>query len=140
MIKTLAPIALAATAALALSAPSAAKDNDTPTAEMSKGEAKLAKLLEGRVAEKPQSCVRLFPSRNLQIIDETALVYGRGNVIYVNVPRNAEDLDDSDAILTRPSGNSLCRSDQVTTFDRHVGFYTGNIFLGDFVPYRRVDS
>lgn len=129
-----------AIAALALAGGSAvAQDDDAAAAEPTKGEIELAKLLEGRVAGEPQNCIRLFPSKNLRIIDETALVYGSGRTIYVNVPRNPEDLDDWDGIQTRPFGTRLCRSTPVTTFQRDTGFYTGNIFLSEFVPYRRVD-
>ena len=35
------------------------------------------------------------------------------------------------------SASQLCRLDQVTTHSRTGNFYTGNIMLQDFVPYRR---
>ncbi len=101
------------------------------------GEEKLARMLDGRVAGEPESCVRTFPSGNLTIVDGTALVYKQGSTLWVNIPSNPKYLDDSDALLTRQFGTRLCRTDIVTTFDRSVGFYTGNIFLGDFVPYRK---
>ena len=126
-------LSLAAIAGLALTAgPSVA-------GERLSGEARLAKLLEGRVAGKPKSCINTFSNRNSRVIDETALVYGSGRTIWVNVPRNAEDLDDSDALVIRMHGSQLCRQDIVTTIDTASGFYTGNVFLGDFVPYTRAD-
>lgn len=101
------------------------------------GEEKLAKMLEGRVPGQPQSCIHSYPVRSLKIIDGTALVYKSGRTLYVNVPHDPESLDDRDILVTRRSGSSLCRMDTVTTIDRGHGGYTGNIFLGDFIPYTK---
>ena len=128
------PIALA-TAALSLLAAPALQAQDR--AEMTKGEAKLAKMLEGRVAGKPSDCIRTIGSRNLQQIDKTALVYRDGDTIWVNYTRSPKYIDDSDYLVIRKfSGSQLCRSDQVTTRDRFGNFFSGVIFLEDFVPYR----
>lgn len=128
---------IAALAALTmLSAPGAAQQD--AAAQPSKGEIKLAKLLEGRVAGEPQSCVRTLPSENINVIDGTALVVGRGRTIYVNVPRDPGSLDDDDILVIRKfSGSQLCRLDWIETRDRLGYFYNGNVMLGDFVPYTR---
>ncbi len=124
-------------AASMLAAPAAA--NEDAAAAPTKGEVKLAKLLEGRVAGEPRSCVRSLPSERIEVIDGTALVVGRGNTIYVNIPHDPESLDDSDVlVIRRTNGTSLCRLDWIETHDRFVGFYTGNVMLSDFVPYTRV--
>jgi hypothetical protein len=126
-------LSLAAVAGLALVAgPSVA-------GERLSGDAKLAKLLEGRVAGQPRNCINTRVNMDSQVIDKTAVVYGRGRTIWVNVPSNARDLDDSDALLIRQHGSELCRQDIVTTFDPSGGFYTGNVFLSDFVPYTRAN-
>lgn len=129
-----ATVVSAVAAGLMLAVPSVAQDNGD------EGQAKLAKLLEGRVAGEPQSCVRTLPNTNMRIIDGTAIVVGRGSTIYVNVPRDPDALDDDDAMKIRRTGSSLCNTDIVTTFDRSGGFYTGNIFLGEFIPYKKVES
>lgn len=103
------------------------------------GEAELAKLLKGRVAGEPKSCINTRVHQSQRVIDGTAVVYGSGRTIYVNVPRNAEDLDDRDAMVVRMHGTQLCRQDIVTTIDTGSRMYTGNVFLGDFVPYTRVN-
>lgn len=121
----------AAAMALTASAPASADD------ERSEGEIKLAKMLDGRVAGKPQNCIRLFPSTDLTVIDGTALVYKVGGTLYVNIPRDPDRLDRDDALVTRSISTRLCRTDIVTTINANVGHYTGNIFLGEFVPYRR---
>lgn len=130
----------AALAALTILAAPAAAQEDTGTTP-SKGEIKLAKLLEGRVAGEPQSCVRTLPSENINVIDGTALVVGRGNTIYVNVPLYPESLDDDDVlVLRRFSGSQLCRMDQIETRDRLGGFYNGNVMLNEFIPFTRVED
>ncbi len=129
----------AALAALTMLAAPAAAQEDADT--LTKGEVELAKLLEGRVAGEPQSCVRSLPSENINVIDGTALVVGRGKTIYVNVPQYPSSLDDDDVLLVRRfSGSQLCRLDQIETRDRFGGFYSGNVMLNDFVPYTRVEK
>lgn len=124
-------IALAATALVASGAAVQAKPRLTP-------EQRLEKLLEGRVAGKPTSCISSFDTRDMEIIDGVALVYKSGTTLYVNKPRNPEDLDSDDILVIRPTGSQLCRLDMVNTVDRMGHFTTGFINLGDFVPYRRV--
>ena len=104
------------------------------------GEVELAKLLQGRVAGQPTSCIRTYPSDTVRTIDRTALVFGRGDTIYVNRTRSPDSLDEDDALVTRKfgSGTSLCQTDLITKFDRNARFYSGNVFLTDFVPYKRV--
>ncbi len=129
----------ALTALTMLAAPVAAQQDTA--AEPNKGEIELAKLLEGRVAGEPQSCVRSLPSENINVIDGTALVVGRGKTIYVNVPQHPDSLDEDDVlVIRRYNGSQLCRLDWIETRDRLGGFYNGNVMLGDFVPYTRVES
>ncbi|MDG5747834.1 hypothetical protein P8Q88_06545 [Qipengyuania sp. XHP0207] len=136
MMKTILGATCAATAALGLLAMPASADDHTD-AEMTKGEAKLAKMLEGRVAGEPERCIRTIGSRNLQQIDDTALVYKQGRTIWVNYTRSPESIDSDDImVIRRFDGTSLCRTDQITTVERFGGFFSGVIFLDDFVPYR----
>ena len=107
-------------------------------AEKTEGEVKLAKMLEGRVAGEPASCIRVGRNFNLTVIDKTALVYKSGRTLYVNLPNNARSLDDRDTMVRRTSlASQLCKTDIITTIDQTSGMYTGNIMLGDFVPYRK---
>ncbi|MDX1704691.1 MAG: hypothetical protein R3235_10405 [Altererythrobacter ishigakiensis] len=111
---------------------------DADKTEMTEGEQELAKLLEGRVAGEPVKCIRNYPTQRLRTIDETAYVYGRGDTIYVQRTRDPETIDDSDVLVIRSFGNQLCRLDQVTTIDRYSGFFSGVVFLDNFIPYTRV--
>lgn len=124
-------IALAAVAALSGAAVLEAKPKLTP-------QERLDKLLEGREAGKPINCISHWDTREMQVLDKTAIVYGWGNVIYVNRPKNAESLDDDDIMVTKTSSSQLCDLDIVHTVDRTGHFTTGFVSLGEFVPYRRV--
>ena len=104
-------------------------------------EARLAKLLDGRVAGEPRDCIFLPSIRGSRIIDKTAIVYDAGRTLWVNRPRSgAESLDDDDILVTdlRGSGSSLCSVDIVKLHDRSSNFYSGFVGLGEFVPYKKV--
>lgn len=105
-------------------------------------EAELARALQGRVAGEPVDCIDLFRVRNSRIINDTAILYDAGSVIYVNRPRNgAEQLDRGDTMVNRLYGsNRLCSIDTVTMIEPVSGTFTGVVFLGEFVPYRRVQT
>ena len=130
-------IALATAAFGMLSSPVLADEN----AQMTRGEEKLAKLLDGRVAGEPQSCIRTLGSRNLSQIDGTALTYRDGDTVWVNYTRNPDSINDRDImVIDRFSGSSLCRTDQVKLVDRVNGFLSGILLLDEFVPYKKIDT
>lgn len=104
-----------------------------------KGEAELAKMLEGRVPGKPVNCISTINSQSSQIIDKTAIVYkSTGRTIYVNRPRiGAESLDSDDILVTRTWGSQLCSLDQVRLIDRTSRFPRSFVGLDEFVPYTK---
>jgi len=111
------------------------------TAANPRGEAELERALAGRVAGEPVRCINLHGSTSSTIIDDTAILYRVGSTIYVNRPRaGAESLDRDDAMVNRLWGSQLCSIDTVRMIDTSTGFYRGSVFLGEFVPYRRVRS
>jgi hypothetical protein len=104
-------------------------------------DARLEKLLAGRIAGKPTDCISLFGSPSSTIIDGRAIVYGTGRTIYLNVPRSgAETLRSDDILVTRTLGSRLCRIDNVRLLDRGSRFPRGFVILGDFVPYTKPKS
>ena len=141
-----AAIALAGSSSLSAQAAAAAQGDleaeapeDEAVPAMTKGEARLAKMLQGRVAGEPTSCIRSLANQRVQTIDGTAYVYGSGNTIWVQRTRNPNAIDGNDTLVTnRFSGTQLCRFDITTTIDRVNGFFTGAVFFEDFVPYTRV--
>ncbi|MDJ0978224.1 MAG: hypothetical protein QNI87_06790 [Erythrobacter sp.] len=107
-----------------------------------KGEKRLAKMLEGRVAGEPQDCIRMLPTNQMTTIDRTAYVFGRGNTIYVQRTTRPDQIRDRDTLITRRFGGGaqLCRQDIATTVDPLTQIFTGAVMFEDFVPYTRVDK
>lgn len=103
-----------------------------------KGEARLAKLLEGRDAGKPVSCVPVqLDGQRMQVIEGTAIVYDAGSTIYVARPDDPKSLDADNILVINRFGSQLCKQDVIRTVDRYSGFTTGVVFLGDFTPYKK---
>ena len=123
---------IAATAVLALPALADARPRQDP-------EVRLAKILEGRVAGEPVNCLYLPRIRDTQIIPKTAIVYSAGSVLYVNRPKSgASQLHEDDVLVTNLHGHHLCSIDVVDLVDNTTWLPGGFVFLGDFVPYRKV--
>ncbi|MDE2303062.1 MAG: hypothetical protein KGK11_10940 [Sphingomonadales bacterium] len=130
----MARIAILPIAALIALAASPALAKDTPS-----GEQQLARLLAGRVAGKPMDCIPLLTAdENVQVIDKTAIVYGGGDVIYVNRPSEADQLSSDDMLIDEPTNDEVCSIDTITLRDRYTNVYDGFVGLGQFVPYTRV--
>ena len=125
-------IAFAAAASVLALAPAQAGSRLTP-------EQRLAKEIEGRVAGEPVDCINLRSIRSSRIIDDTAIVYEVGNTIYVNRPRSGqESLDSWDTMVVKPFGSQLCSIDTIKLVDPGTWMLSGIVFLGDFVPYKKV--
>ena len=102
-------------------------------------EAELARVLAGRVAGEPVDCIDIHRVRSSRIIPGTAIVYDAGSVIYVNRPRaGADSLSPWDIQVNRLHSSQLCSIDTVQLIDQGSHMYSGTVFLGEFVPYRRV--
>lgn len=102
-----------------------------------KGEARLAKMIEGRVAGEPVRCINTF-RENSQIIPDVALVYEEGKTIYVARPAHPGSLRRDDILVVhRFSPGRLCVNDRMHTIDRTSGMLSGIVFLEDFVPYTK---
>ena len=122
---------LAAAALLAAATPAAAQ-RGTP-------EQQLERAIAGRVAGEPVDCIDLHQVRNQRTIARTAIIYEIGDTYYVNRPRSgAESLNQYDTQVVRPFSTRLCSVDTITVVDSLTHNLTGSVFLGDFVPYRRV--
>jgi hypothetical protein len=102
------------------------------------GEERLAKVIGDRVPGEPVNCISQFQTRDMEVIDKTAIVYRNGSTLYVNRPKNADQLDDDDILVTKLHGSQFCDLDIVHTYDRSGHFWNGFVSLGEFVPYRRV--
>lgn len=126
---------LAAAASLLVSASAQARRDTVP---YPKGEARLAEMIDGRVAGKPQSCIFAPNLMQLSVVDKTALVYKSGGILYVNRPANPRDLRSNEVLVIDRLSHQLCNTDMVQTMSQgSPHFYTGSVFLGQFVPYRK---
>ena len=107
----------AAVSALAVTGPATAKPRES-------GEAKLAKMLDGRVAGQPTDCIRTWTRNDMRTIDGTAYVFGHGDTIYVNRTQDPRSIDEDDTLVVKSTatGTQLCRTDQITTFDNRGRF------------------
>ena len=123
----LAGAALALSGASAVSAKSLAEKN----------EARLARMLEGRVAGEPVTCINAFRSNDIHVLEKVGIVYDAGNTIYVARLADPDMIDAWDVPVIERFGGQLCTTDIIRTVDRSSGFMTGPVFLDDFVPYTK---
>ena len=122
------PAALALAALASAMPASAAREN---------GEAKLARMLEGRVAGKPVRCLDGSQRRNMEVIDRTALVFKDHDTYYVNRPSGVKFLTWSDVPVFKVFGDQVCTHDIVHLRDRSTGMGGASPSMGEFVPYRK---
>jgi hypothetical protein len=108
-----------------------------------KGEANLARVIQGRTAGEPVNCIDPSRAYMTEVIDKTALIYRMpGGSIYVNRPNiGAKALDHDDVIYSASHSAQLCRFDAVQMVDRGgkgAGGSMSAVALGQFVPYSKI--
>lgn len=104
-----------------------------------RGEARLAKMLQGYVPGQKVRCVDLTDITNQTVIDGTAVVFwGLGGKAWVNRPNGAEFLREDNILITKPFGNQNCRLDIVHQRDRFTHMPGPAITFGDFTVYNKV--
>lgn len=130
-INKLVPVALAV-GALAVAVPALAAHD-----RADRGEAKLAKVLQGRTAGKPVRCLDMSQRRDMQVIDHTALIFRDGDTYYVNRPDGVNFLSWSDVPVFKIWGDQLCSKDLVRLRDSATLMPGATMIMGEFVPYRR---
>ena len=100
-------------------------------------EAKLARMLEGRTAGEPVSCISALNSNRMEVIEHVGIVYDAGDTIYVARPTDPRQLGRNDVVVIDRHSSRLCTSDVIRTVDRYQGYTTGAVFLDKFVPYSK---
>ena len=107
-----------------------------------RGEAELARTIEGRVAGTPVDCIYLHDITSTEIIDGTAIVYRTlGNRLYVNRPSMGErSLSRGKIMVTDTHSSKLCSVDTVKLLDGFSRFPSGFVGLSEFVPYTKVSA
>ena len=96
------------------------------------------KLLAGKVPGKAESCLPLYRSNDMTVIDDDTILYRDGRTTYVNKPLGGcNNLGNgSYALVTHSTGSQLCRGDIAQVRDMTSGMTVGSCALGDFVPYK----
>jgi hypothetical protein len=128
--KTLATILAGAVLALTGTSATLAKSPE-------ENEAKLARMLEGRTAGEPVSCISALNSNRIEVIEHVGIVYDAGNTIYVARPTDPRQLGRNDVVVIDRHSSQLCTTDVIRTIDRYQGYTTGAVFLDHFVPYTK---
>lgn len=127
----------AAGLALALSAPAAAQDRDYGE----RSDAAFAEVVDGyEVSGEAESCISVFNSNRLRVVDHVGLTYRRGNTLWVARASNPDSLGVWDVPIIQRYGSQLCRHDVTRTIDRSTGIFSGVLFLEDWVPYTEVEE
>lgn len=96
------------------------------------------RLLAGKVAGPPISCLPRYASNDMVVIDENTIAFRDGSRrTYINhMQGGCNNLGGTTALVTRQYGTAqLCRGDigQVTDLTNH--FTVGSCVFGDFIPY-----
>jgi hypothetical protein len=98
------------------------------------------RLVAGKVAGPPQSCLPHYSSNDMVVIDENTIAFRDGTRrVYVNhMQGGCNNLGGTYALVTRQFGNAeLCRGDIGQVVDLTNHFTVGSCVFGDFIPYTR---
>ena len=125
-------LAIAACAALA----ACAAQPPSPT-EIAKSQAELQKLIGGKVAGKPITCLPHYRADDMVRIDDRTIAFRQGSTVFVNhLNGECSNLKSSFyALVTRGNGMGLCNGDIAQVRDLSNGITVGACALGDFIPY-----
>ena len=115
-----------------------------PPTDLAQGEAKLQKIIQGRVAGAPVDCMPSYNARHAEtkVIDNQTVAFRVvGGPVYVNHLQagSCSGLDSNFyQFVTKSYGaNGLCRGDQAQVVDRRNGVNVGSCVIGQFTPYTR---
>lgn len=103
----------------------------------------LERLIDGKVAGEPVSCVTSYDSSKLRSIGDNTMVYvANKNLVYLNRLAGAcHGIARGDAlVMTRHDSTQYCRGDIARVLNLPSGMMAGSCVLGDFVPYRRPEN
>ena len=97
--------------------------------------------LQGKVAQKPISCLPSYRSGDMRTIDDSTILFRDGSSrVYVNNMQGGCTALGAGhyALVTRSFGGSgLCRGDIAQVVDTLNGIQIGSCVFGDFTPYVR---
>ena len=110
-----------------------------PIARNHDGEAHLQRLLAGKVAGPPVTCLPSARTDEMIVVDDDTIAFRVGNRVYVNnVTAGCSQMDSPGATLVFRNvggGTGHCRGDIATVTYLSSGTSMGSCVLGEFVPY-----
>ena len=100
---------------------------------------RLAAALEGRVAGKPQNCIRLDQASGGEVYRDTILYRASRSTFYLaEAPGCGSDTAHDYILVQKVFGSNLCRGDIVNLVERTGGFGAGACGIQGFTPYTRL--
>lgn len=128
--------------ALMLAAPAA--NSGTAEVKLSdKDQVKFDKIVDGRTAGKPVSCISRIDQTNMTAVGDKYLVYGRSRnakTVYVNEPYGGCRNADRYTLVTRRPSTQLCRGEIAEVKDFPSGAFVDSCSFSSFVPYTKTDG
>ena len=111
-----------------------------PPVRSAQDQAKYLKLIEGRVAGAPLSCLPSWDANDMRVIDDQTIVFGeRTSRVYVaNLRSPCDNVGQPGfALVTRTPTSQLCSGDIATVVQTSSGITAGSCVIGTFTPYTR---
>lgn len=108
-----------------------------------KEQAKFDKIIEGRTAGEPRSCISRIDQDNMRVVGDKYLVYSRtrnAKTIYVNEPYGGCRDVDRHTLVTRKFSGNLCRGEIAQVKDFPSGAFIDSCSFGSFVPYTKTEG
>lgn len=120
---------------------SCATQPPSPT-EIAESQAALQKLIGGKIAGQPITCLPHYRADDMVRIDDSTVAFRQGSTVYVNhLKGECSHLKDSFyALVTHGSRIGLCNGDIAQVRDVSTGTIVGGCALGDFTPYSKATS
>ena len=106
-------------------------------------ESHFQKLIAGKVAGQPVSCLPSYRANDMVVIDDQTIAFRDGRRTWVtDLGQGCSNLGSGFyALVTRRHGGSgLCRGDIAQVADLTSGFTVGACAMGDFTPYMRLQG
>lgn len=100
--------------------------------------AHLDRLIAGKVAARPLTCLPHYRANDMIVIDNGTVVFKNGRTVYRNDFQGGgcSNLGKGNyALVTRTTGSGLCSGDIAEVRDVSAGITVGSCVLGDFIPY-----
>ena len=103
-----------------------------------RAQARLAQLVDGKVAGAPESCLPSWRTHRMTVIDDSTIVFQTTPArVWVQRTQNPCNLLSAGpyALVTRNTMGQLCRGDIAQVADTMNNTTVGSCVMGDFIPY-----